>query len=1698
MHVSTDRAGAPPNLLHLLFKDSATRWPDALALATPRVAMTYAELDDISDRVAAEVHRRGVEPDDIVAIAAPKGWEQVAAVLGVLKAGAAYLPVDPELPPARFEELLERAGCRLLLTRPGALAGRSLRQWPEVVEVCADLRSDGSDPVAHPGCRPDHLAYVLFTSGSTGTPKGVMIEHAGVVNTVRDLNERFALGPGDRFLGLSSLSFDMSVYDMFGAFGAGGALVLPDPEDVRNPAAWVELMRRFDVTLWNTVPMLLTMLVSWMEETGCRSAGALRLAFLGGDWIPLDLPARARTLFRDLQIVNIGGATEASICSCFFVVDQVDPSWSNVPYGKPLSGQYWRILRPDLSECRAGETGELYIGGVGVGRGYLNDPQRTAESFIIHLHTGQRLYRTGDLGRWMPDGDIEFLGRRDHQVKVRGHRIELGEIEAHAQAYPGVRQAVAVAVGAGAQLDRIVLFIVGTPPDQPDVVQVREFLRARLPRYMVPDRCCVDDALPLTSNGKIDRAGLADRARTLAGTGAPEASQACTASVGAASGARGGVIEDRVAQLWHDLLGEVAVGREADFFEAGGNSLLATTLAGRIRRSFGVAVSPAFVFGHPSITRMAAALDGIDDSDLDQSQTTAAEPALTFGQEQLWYFDKLAGAGRAYQFQASIRLQGDLNVPLLQRSLSAVVARHETLRTTYTDTGAGPRAVVHSPYDVELVVEDLRTVLPTQRDEALREAMDREIARTFDLSRLPLIRWRLYRTGEHDWTLTEVEHHIVHDGWSVALLWREVEAMYTAWLRGDEPVLPELGQQLGDLAVQQRRDHQQRSQQLERYWTRQLDGVSPLELPIARRRPPHQTFEGATRRVVLHPELYRALRRVAREQGCSLYALMLAAYKLLLHRYTGESDISVGSWMANRLRPEAEPLIGMLVNMVVLRDRLDDDDTIVTFLAQVARTAIEAFDHQDAPFHEVVRAVNPRRDPSRNPLVQVCFSFHDSPVPEVTWPGVQGILTEEHNRSAKFDLNLVVVPHAEQRRRDEPRPGVDHLVVVWEYNTDLFDPADVDRMIGHYEQVLRAVVADPHTPVRKIDLRTEVERQEAAARQGPRVGYPAATVPALVLAKAESTPDAVAVSCGDQSVSYRDLAAKVRSYTAALQASGISRGDLVAVCLNRSPDLVACLLAVMAAGAAYVPLDPTHPTARHHLITGTADIRAVVHDGPPERFADAVRLVLTPEQLRAGELAATVGPRAAPTGDGGAGGGRFAITASPDDRAYVMFTSGSTGLPKGVEVAHRSVVNLLWDMRQRLHMSPHDVVAAVTTVAFDISVLELFGVLAVGGRVDVIPEDMVARPNALLDRLHAVGATILQATPTMWRLLTESGMSPPTARFVALSGGETCPPDLAGRIVQVSSEAWNVYGPTETTIWSTAHRLTATDTTGDRVPIGHPLANTSCTVLSPHGAPQPTGIPGELYIGGDGVALGYLGRDELTAQRFVTPAPASGTTGRHFATGDVARWNRDGVLEFLGRNDAQVKLRGHRIELGEVETALCNHPKVRNAAVVWEPGGPEREPFLSAYVAADVDDADGLRRHLREHLPAYMEPARIARVDALPINASGKVDRRALSTLHATELRAAVSAVDAPAPAPAPAPTDGDDNEVERVLSTLFAEVLGVAQVDPYEDFFELGGHSLLALRLAHRVRETLSVDIGLELIFDHGSVKELAEVVGR
>ncbi|MFI9388530.1 amino acid adenylation domain-containing protein [Kutzneria sp. NPDC052558] len=1608
--------------LHELVAATAHSRPHAPAVITSERTLSYAELDGMANGVAARL-RGAVRPEELVAVAIDKGWRQIVAVLGVLKAGAAYLPLSVDLPAARLRQLVELGECSQVLTQPSLLE----IDWPDGVT----LSTVDDVPLAPAGPADggrDSLAYVMFTSGSTGTPKGVMVEHGGVADTVLEINRRFGVGPDDRSIALTALSFDLSVYEIFGPLTAGGAIVIPDADRAADPAHWADLMREHGVSLWHTVPALLEMLVSWLDESGEPAPTALRLAVLSGDWIPVALPDRVRGHFLRAHVVSMGGATETSINSLVYEIGAVDPSWHSIPYGEPLPGEGYFLLDESLSPVPDDTAADLYITGTGLARGYWRDPAQTAASFIEHPTLGIRMYRTGDRARNRPDGTLEFLGRRDRQVKIHGFRVELGEIEAVLQDL-GVTQAVAVALGPATALDRIVAFVTG-PVDE-DALTAE--LTTRLPRYMVPQRVHVLESFPLNSNGKIDRAALVRQAGR--GTGSGEPPRPGTELV--------------LADILADLLGRPIADRNANFFELGGNSLLSVQLVTRIRRLLDVDAPTGLALKHNTIAKMAAALGELP------AARAASEPALaprprdralpvSFGQEQVLFLDQLAGGNRAYHFQCSIRFTGTLRPDLIQRALTEVTRRHEILRTTFHHTENGPVQVVHEPTEVPLHQRDLRDVPVEQREEALAAALRDEFARNFDLAVGPLAVWTLIRLAEDDWALVETEHHLVHDGWSVSVFWREICELYEAWAEGREPALADLPIQFADFAGWQRERYALRREKVLPYWKGQLAGSTTFDLAVSRPRPAKQTFNGKAMRITLPDELYARLREFSRSTGVSLFTVMFSAFTLLMNRYSGVRDLTIGSWLANRDHRETEHLLGMLVNMVGLRLKLASQTTFHDLLTQTRDTVLEALAHGEAPFEDVVRELDLPRDPSRNPLVQTCFSFHDSPVPAFDWPGARGYLTEHNNGSAKFDLNIVVIPRAEQLRRTGDPGDREQLALMWEYNTDLIPADAAERLVAHYQQLLSAAITSPQTPVDDLSMLTDADLA-AITSIAPQQPFPAEDdVLALIRQQVEQRPGSPAVTSAGRMLTYADLHAQASGLAGRLAAQGVGPGSRVGLCVDRSVASVVGLLGILLTGAAFTPLDHRHPAARRQFVLNDAGVQIIV---------------TTPE------LGGQFPGYRKEFVDGPAGPAPV-VAADPDREAYVLYTSGSTGKPKGVRVRHKALAGLLVSMRDRVGFGSADTLLAVTTPAFDISVLEMLLPLVCGGHVVVADEKSTSDGEALVGLLARHAVTAMQATPMTWRLLVEAKWWPAN-RFTVLCGGEAMPADLAAELVERADKVWNLYGPTETTIWSTAYQVLGGESP---VPIGTPLANTVVQVLDDGLRPVPAGLPGQLYIGGTGVAAGYTS-PELTAERFVELPE-----GRFYRTGDVVRLRVDGQLEFLHRVDRQIKLHGYRIELPEIEQVLHAHPSVADCVV--EPRG---EQLVGYVVPADgrVDAAE-LTEHLAARLPAYMVPPVFATLERIPLSANGKLDRSAL-----------------PEPDPAVAATAPAEveplSDAESELAAIWSEVLSRDAVGPEDDFFMLGGHSLLALRLVSRVRARMDGPITVDMVFDYPTVRSMA-----
>jgi amino acid adenylation domain-containing protein len=1694
--------------IHFLFQEQVVRSPGAVAVTCGSRSLTYAELDRAANGLAHRLRELGVGPEVLVALAMDRSLDMIVSMLATLKAGGAYVPLDPAYPATRLAYMLQDTRAPVLLTQRH-LAGRLPAGEARLIAVDAE-EADLARRPAHAVealTTAGNLAYVMYTSGSTGRPKGVCATHRNVIRLVKGTD--FAeLTDREVMLQLTSISFDPSAFEIWGSLLNGGRLVV-FPGMTPSLVELAEFIEREGITTtWLTAGLF--------AQIAARHLPALRHVrqlLSGGDVLPVPIVRRVVRELPGCRLIDGYGPTENTIfttCHTVTPEDRLDPS---VPIGRPIANTQAYVLDAAMRPVPDGVIGELYAGGDGVTRGYLHHPDLTAERFVPHPFSdtpGERLYRTGDLVRRGTDGTIEFIGRADTQVKVSGYRVELGEIEAALAAHPAVSQAVVVASGAGAEEKRLIGYVASGSSGAPRPRELREHLRTRLPAHMIPSRFVVLESLPLTSNGKVDRRALPAPERVR-----PDLETAWIAPRDS--------VEADLASVWTEILGMEAPGVDDGFFDLGGHSLAATQIVARIRDRFGVELPLLAFFESPTIAGLAgrlreaspgttpgpAAIAGTEvvagaDVVAQAPPGPVIAPAgrsgdlpLSMAQERIHFLQQLDPADRSYQFQATLRLRGDLDITALERSLTEIVRRHEILRTTFPIADGRPLQRIHDPFPVRLA--------PVDVGPAVSRAFEDEMARPFDLARLPLARWTLFRLGPREHVLLHVEHHLVHDGWSFNVFLSELTALYRAYAAGGPSPLPEPPIQFVDFALWQRRWLKEGVADAQiAYWKRRLAG-SPglLDLPRDRPRPAVQRHRGAAPRVELPGALCDALRSFGRREGATLFMTLLAALQTLLHRCTGQDDICVGSGIANRRWRETEGLIGMVINTLALRTDLSGDPTFRELLTRTRATTLEAYAHQDVPFDMVVDAVRPARDLSHNPIFQVMLGFHDAPLAPLDLPGLDVELTEAlSNGTAKFDLNVTVIPRAEQRlgrgHGDERAPGAETegITLIWEYDTDLFEPATIERLIGHYQTLLEDIVERPGRRLSELAVLRDDERRTLAA-WGRTEAVATATLPELFEAQTARTPDAVAVEHGDALVSYRELNRRADRLARELSRRGVGPEDRVAICVDRSIELLVGLLAILKAGGAYVPLDSGHPRERLAFLLRDAAPRLLLsRTGLADRLPPGDAPVLFVDEAQGMRDEAPVDRPAAPV----ATRASYA-TPDPEGLAYVIYTSGSTGRPKGVAITHGALAGALLALRAGPGIDPSDRLLAVTTITFDIAALELFLPLVAGARVVLADRECAADAPRLIDALARSRATLMQATPATWQMLIEAGWraSPP---FRVFCGGERMPDDLAARLTEGGAAAWNLYGPTEATIWCTAHPV---DPALGGARIGRPIRGSEAHVLDGRMNPSPIGVPGELYVGGAGLARGYHGRPDLTAGQFV-PHPFAHRPGeRLYRTGDRARWLADGALEFLGRShDGQVKVRGHRIELGEIEAALRSHPAVQDAAVARREDRPG-DARLVAYVVAragaagpggaagDVGGAAGddrlvpaLRAHLAERLPDYMTPAAYVQLEALPRTVHGKVDRKALP---APDWQPPREAGEGPAPPGSP---------VEEALAAIWAGALGAGRVGIDDDFFEAGGHSLLATQVMARARQTFGVDLPLRLLFETRTVRRLAEEIAR
>ena len=1682
-------ATAPAHCLHAPFEAHAARDPDAPALIQDGRSLSYGELNRRANRLAHHLIALGLQRDERVAIYMERSFDALIGMLAVLKAGGAFVPLDPAYPRERLHYMLADTAPRAVLTLralrdtlpPGLPAVLALDE-DDLASDCADTDPDREAL----GLRPQHLASVIYPSGSTGQPKGVMVEHRQVAALLRGLEDCYRLGAGDRVLQFSSLSFDASIEECFGPLCAGAALVLRDDEWVADAATFWRHCREHGITM-------LSLPTAFWHQLGGGGFGdipeAVQWVVIGGEKANPELLAR---WFQGggvrPQLINAYGPTETTVDAIVQTVTD-DPDLQHA-IGRPLRHVRAYILDAHGQPAPIGVTGELYLGGAQVARGYLGRPELTAERFIDSpFVAGDRLYKTGDLASWREGGCIDYLGRNDFQVKIRGFRIELGEIEAHLAAHDQVGEAVVVAREERAGDLRLVAYITAAEAQTPDIDALRKHLAAALPAYMVPAAYVLLERLPLTANGKLDRKALP----------APDAQDYSARGFEAPLGE----LEIALARLWADTLKLERVGRRDHFFELGGHSLLAVTLLSRMRGALALEVSLKDLFAHPVLAELAAHLHGRARREQRAIAPASREAALplSHAQQRLWFLSQLDGASGAYHMPMALRLRGELDVQALRRALDRIVARHEVLRTTFQRIdGATVQCIAPADVGWALELHDLRGAVA---DDSVQQRLDEEAARAFDLKCGPLVRGQLLRTAHDEHVLAITMHHIVSDGWSMGIFADELGALYAAYAAGGEgplvegPLvedpLPPLPIQYADYALWQ---HQWLSGDVlhtqSRYWQRALAGAPALlELPTDRPRPAQQSFAGDAVPVEFDAVLIAALRKLAQRRGSTLFMTVLAAWAAVLSRLSGQDDIVVGTAVANRTRPEIEPLIGFFVNTQAIRVQIGSgarsasSASAAELLAQVKARVLEAQDYQDLPFEQVVEIVNPARNLAHAPIFQVMLAWQNIDGGELRIPGLEVSEVEAAYRIAKFDLGL-----------DLSEVG-DRVVGQLEYASALFDRTSVERHLAYLQRMLGAMAADEHRAVAGIELVDSDERARLLAL-GDGGDERADLLPGLrdlyspVLAQARRTPDALAAIEPGRSVDYRELSERAHGVAWRLRELGVRPRDRVALFADRSIDSLIGMLGILAAGAAYVPIDPGYPDERIAYVLDDAGIAALLI--ADERYAMQAQRAAQARAVLAGRIlavAAAVPHADAPameTGDG--------------DTAYVIYTSGSTGLPKGVIVPHRGALNLV-----RGFIAAHNFAGLrllmIPPLVFDASVGDVFPALSVGAALVLHPSpaDLDARELQRFCAEHRVGA--IDAPAALWRRWTDglvalhvelhgAELVLPDLRLM-MFGGESVPMELVRRFSVLTDGRIalnNHYGPTEASVCATmlttydGSEVYGADADGAELPIGRPLPGVRVYLLDDSLALVPGGVIGELCIGGLGVADGYQGTPDKSAARFLADPFAAAADARLYRTGDRARWNADGSLQFLGRNDFQVKIRGFRVELGEIEARLAECPGCAEVAVLAREDRPG-DMRLVAYVRAGGDssiDIESLQARLSASLPEYMVPAAYVVLERMPLTVNGKIDRKALPAPQA----------DAYLARPYVAPVGA----AETALAGVWSQVLKLDRVGRHDNFFELGGHSLLAVSLIERMRAT-GLEVDVRALFAAPTLQALAAAVG-
>ncbi|MEK5109515.1 non-ribosomal peptide synthase/polyketide synthase [Cytobacillus sp. FSL K6-0129] len=1617
--------------IQALFEEQVEKTPNKVAVVVGNQEMTYNELNARSNQLAHTLRDRGVKPDDVVAIMVERSFEMIVSIMGVLKAGAAYLPIDPELPIERINYMLKDSRTEILVSQVTPSEELTFEG------VCLSLEKESvfsrirENPIYVN--KAQDLAYVIYTSGSTGKPKGVMIEHQSVINRLMWMQRKYPLSQSDSILQKTPYMFDVSVWELFWWALSGARLCFLAPNEEKNPSSVINAIKKYGITTIHFVPTMLDIFVKQVKNNQSKNTlVSLRRIFVSGEelkWNQVQHYNQVIGKEYSTELINLYGPTEATVDVSYFDVKELTDKV--VPIGKPIDNIHLYVVNEHVQLQPIGVPGELCIAGDGVARGYLGNPTLTAEKFVENPFVpGERMYKTGDLARWLPDGNIEFLGRIDHQVKIRGFRIELGEIENTLLSHPLVQDTVVISRKEVSDEDFLCAYIVAS--QDASVSELRTHLAKTLPDYMIPSYFVPVDALPLNANGKVDRKALPEPKGYLASEVPYVAPQTD--------------IQQMVVDIWQEVLGvEQPIGIHDNFFELGGHSLRATTVMAKIHQNMDVEVPLRVIFQSPTIEEIASYIEKAQKQQFKSIKVVEKQPyyPVSAAQKRMYILNQMDKQSTSYNMPAVLTLEGSVDFTRLENAFNQLVERHEAFRTEFIIKDGVPvqRVVDSVPFSVQVL----------EKTEVAVEEQIQSFIQPFDLQQAPLLRVGLLQESEEQHILIIDMHHIISDGHSLTLLTEEFSTLYA------DGALPDLRIQYKDYAVwQQSQLKSDEMKEHKEYWLKQFEsGIPILDLPTDYPRPVVQSYEGDSVDFTLSQEVTEKLREIAKKHNVTMYMLLFAAYNTLLYKYTGQEEIVVGTPIAGRTHADMEKIVGMFVNTLALKMNPRGDMAFSEFLAQVKSQTLEAYQHQDYQFEELVEQLDVERDMSRHPLFDTMFNFETIDSQALS---MADLIVEPYTYESlitKFDLTLGIT---------ETNDG---LMGAIEFSQKLFKRETIERWKTHFIELLTQLsVNGEDQRIADIGVLTQSERKQILEEfNDTQVDYRKdLTIQALFEEQVEKTPNKVAVVVGNQEMTYNELNARSNQLAHTLRDRGVKPDDVVAIMVERSFEMIVSIMGVLKAGAAYLPIDPELPIERINYMLKDSRTEILVSQVTlsEELTFEGVCLSLEKESVfsRIRENPINVN--------------------KAQDLAYVIYTSGSTGKPKGVMIEHQSVMNIFFSMLNNLNFNGDYTTLSLTTISFDIFVLETIFPITSGMKVIIEKEkhDEVFLKELIGDS----NINTLQLTPSRFKsLMRFEGFSELLSNIeTLLIGGEAISRDLIEIIKRhTKNDIYNVYGPTETTIWSTVKVLSH----GDELSIGKPINNTRIYIYDPENNLQPIGIPGELCIAGDGVARGYLGNPTLTAEKFVENPFVPGE--RMYKTGDLARWLPDGNIEFLGRIDHQVKIRGFRIELGEIENTLLSHPLVQDTVVISRKEVSD-EDFLCAYIVASQDaSVSELRTHLAKTLPDYMIPSYFVPVDALPLNANGKVDRKALPEPKG------YLASEVPYVAP--------QTDIQQMVVDIWQEVLGVEQpIGIHDNFFELGGHSLRATTVMAKIHQNMDVEVPLRVIFQSPTIEEIASYIEK